>query len=257
MKNIFKKSLKIISPKSYQFIKDKKNSFLINRLIIDNSKTLVFIHIGKCAGTTTHKVLRNSTIVKYKFSSVYRIHLSKPPILKNASYAIICRNPIQRAISAFNWSYKLALDSKKSELKGELKHEYKVFKKFKTFNNLCENLYINGAPNPIALDHFQKIHHLRKNIAFYLKPLLDKISPSQLFAVFATETLNKDIARTLKIKNSLFENKNHINISNDKKFLSKKSYSNLKILLEEDYKYVSKLLSMSKVSSVTKELLLK
>ena len=86
---------------------------------------------------------------------------------------------------------------------------------------------------------------------------MDKISPSQLFAVFATETLNQDIASILKVKNSLFENKNHINISNDKKFLSKKSYSNLKILLEEDYKYLSKLLSISKSSSVTRELLLK
>ena len=32
----------------------------------------------------------------------------------------------------------------------------KFLKKFKTFNNLCENLYINGVPNPVALDHFQK-----------------------------------------------------------------------------------------------------
>ena len=54
-----------------------------------------------------------------------------------------------REHSAFNLSYKLTLDNKKSELKNELENEYKVFKKFKTFNNLCENLYINGVPIPL------------------------------------------------------------------------------------------------------------
>ena len=77
MTNILKKFWKIISPRSYQFIKDKKNDFLINRLITDNSKTLVFIHIGKCARTTLHNVLRDSSIIKSKFSSVHKIHLSK------------------------------------------------------------------------------------------------------------------------------------------------------------------------------------
>ena len=86
---------------------------------------------------------------------------------------------------------------------------------------------------------------------------MDKISPSQLFAVFATETLDEDIANILNINNEFYMNQNSKNIYNDKKFLSKKSYNNLKSYLADDYLYLSKLIDMNKTSSVDKQLLLK
>ena len=188
------------------------------------------------------------------FSLVYRIHLKKPPIIKHASYVIVCRNPIQRAISAFNWSYKIVVTDKAQGVLFE--GEYDVLKKYKTFNDLCEQLYIDGALNYTASKDFQTIHHLRKNMTFYLKPLLDKISPSQLFAVFAAETLNQDVVNILNISVRNYSNLN-LEVSPNKKFLSKKAYSNLKTYLADDYRYLSKLISMSTTSSIDKEILLK
>ena len=78
-----------------------------------------------------------------------------------------------------------------------------------------------------------------------------------MFAVFATETLDEDIANILNINNELHMNQNSKNIYNDKKFLSKKSYNNLKSYLADDYLYLSKLIDMNKTSSVDKQLLLK
>ena len=167
MKDLLKKSLKIISPRVYQFIKDKKNDYLINELITDNSKTLIFVHIGKCGGKTLNNILDNSSKIKSMFSLVYRIHLQKPPIMKHASYIIVCRNPIQRAISAFNWSYKLVVTDKNAQ-SDLFEGECDVLKKYKTFNNLCEQLYIDGVLNHTALKDFQAIHHLRKNMTYYL-----------------------------------------------------------------------------------------
>jgi len=254
MINITRKLIKIISPKLYVCISLKKNYFLDKNLISKNPKPLIFVHIGKCGGTTLNNILNNSSKIKSMFSLVYRIHLKKPPIIKHASYVIVCRNPIQRAISAFNWSYKLVVTDKAQGVLFE--GEYDVLKKYKTFNNLCEQLYIDGALNYTASKDFQTIHHLRENMTFYLKPLLDKISPSQLFAVFAAETLNQDVVNILNI--SVRNNSNlNLEVSPNKKFLSKKAYSNLKTYLADDYRYLSKLISMSTTSSVDKEILLK
>ena len=249
-----KKYIRILFPKLYAFAQVKKQHFLIKKFILKNPKTLIYIHIGKCGGMTLDTALNNSSIVKSKFSSVFRIHIMKPVIMKHVSYAIVVRNPVQRAISAFNWRYKLVVTD--GTQKNRFDGEYEILKKYKTFNSLCELLYTDGVLNSVVSDEFKKIHHLKENISFYLKPLLDKISPSQLFAVFATETLNEDIANILNINNELYIHQNTKNI-NYKKFLSKKSYNNLKSYLADDYLYLSKLIDMNKTSSVDKQLLLK
>jgi len=249
-----KKYIRILFPKLYAFAQVKKQHFLIKKFILKNPKTLIYIHIGKCGGMTLDTALNNSSIVKSKFSSVFRIHIMKPVIMKHVSYAIVVRNPVQRAISAFNWRYKLVVTD--GTQKNRFDGEYEILKKYKTFNSLCELLYTDGVLNSVVSDEFKKIHHLKENISFYLKPLLDKISPSQLFAVFATETLNEDIDNILNINNELYIHQNTKNI-NYKKFLSKKSYNNLKSYLADDYLYLSKLIDMNKTSSVDKQLLLK
>ena len=255
MLNTLKKYIRIVFPKLYAFAQVKKQHFLIKKFILKNPKTLIYIHIGKCGGITLDTALNNSSIVKSKFSSVCRIHVMKPVIMKHVSYAIVVRNPVQRAISAFNWRYKLVVTD--GTQKNRFDGEYEILKKYKTFNSLCELLYTDGVLNSVVSDEFKKIHHLKENISFYLKPLLDKISPSQLFAVFATETLDEDIANILNINNEFYMNQNSKNIYNDKKFLSKKSYNNLKSYLADDYLYLSKLIDMNKTSSVDKQLLLK
>ena len=225
-----------------------------NLMIKDNSKTLIYIHIGKCGGSSLGNAINLSSIVQNKFSSVHKIHINKPPILKNVSYAIVVRHPINRAISAFNWRYKLVVTDKIQ--KNRFNGEYEILKKYGTLNSLCEQLYLDGEFNSVVSDEFQTIHHLKENISFYLKPLLDKVSPSQLFAVFATETLNEDIANILSVKNKLYIHQNSKKTSADKEYLSEKAYRNLKTYLADDYLYLSKLLTINNTSSADRNLLL-
>tara|TARA_A100001015_G_scaffold304233_1_gene395138 strand:- start:400 stop:1167 length:768 start_codon:yes stop_codon:yes gene_type:complete len=255
MIKFIKKLIRLFFPRLYIFASIKKRDFLLKKLLLNNPKTLIYIHIGKCGGITLENALKNSSLIKSKFSGVHRIHVMKPPILKHFSYIIVVRNPIQRAISAFNWRYKLVVTDEKQ--KNRFVGEYEISKKYGTLNALCNQLYVDGKLNSFLSDEFQKIHHLKENISFYLKPLLDKISPSQLFAVFATETLDKDIANILNIKNEPSIHQNSKQMSNDKKVLSEKSYSNLKTYLADDYLYLSKLISMNTTSSIDKQLLLK
>ena len=226
----------------------------VNLILKDNSKTLIYIHIGKCGGVSLVNAIKKSSFVQNQFSSVHKIHVRKPPILKNASYAIVVRNPIKRAISAFNWRYKLVVTDKIQ--KNRFNGEYEILKKYGTLNSLCEQLYLDGKLNSVVSDEFQTIHHLKENISFYLKPLLDKVSPSQLFAVFATETLDEDIANILNVKNEVYIHQNSKKTSANKKYLSEKAYHNLKTYLADDYLYLSKLLTMNNTSCVDKNLLL-
>jgi len=220
----------------------------------DNSNSLIYVHIGKCGGATLGKSLLASPIINKKFHTFTKIHVCKPPILKNASYVIVVRNPIKRAISAFNWRYKLVVED--GIQKNRFKGEYEILTKYKTLNIMAEKLYIGDELNYEVANEFHTIHHLNENISFYLKPLLDEISNTQIFAVFATESLDEDIFQILGSKNNLTIHKNSANISVEKKFLSGISYKNLKKYLSEDYQYVEKLLNMNNSSSVNKDMLL-
>ena len=248
--NRLKKYIQTTFPKLYAFASNIKRRAKIK----DNLKTLIYIHIGKCGGLTLGNASTNSPLVKKKFSSFHKIHVEKPPILKKSSYAIIVRNPIERAISAFNWRYKLVVTDKRQ--KNRFGDEYKILKKYGTLNALCEQLFVDGVLNCAVSDEFQKIHHLKENISFYLNPLLDEILPSQLFAVFATETLDEDITNILSLKNELYVHQNSNKVSDDSKFLTKKAYHALKTYLIDDYLYLTKLITMNTTSSVDKNLLL-
>ncbi len=245
-----KRYLKYRFTNLYSFALNTKENLKIK----DNSKTLIYIHIGKCGGVTLGNALKKSSFVQNKFSSVHKIHFRRPPILKNVSYAIVIRNPIKRAISAFNWRYKLVVTDEIQ--KNRFDGEYEILTKYRTLNSLCEQLYLDEELNSAVSDEFQKIVHLKEGISFYLKPLLDKVSPSQLFAVFATETLDEDIANILSVKNEIYIHQNSQNISANKKYLSEKAYRNLKTFLADDYLYLSKLLTMKNTSSADINLLL-
>ncbi len=223
--------------------------------IRDDSNLLIYVHIGKCGGVTLENAIKNSPLVKDLFVSVLKVHIQKPPILKNASYAIVVRNPIDRAISAFNWRYKLVVTDELQKFRFD--GEYEILKKYGTLNALSEELYKDGVLNLSVADEFQKIHHLKENISFYLKPLLDIVSPSQLFAVFATESLDDDISNILGFKNDVYIHQNSKNVSDEKKFLSELAYRNLKLYLKDDYAYLSKLLTMNTTSSTKESILLK
>lgn len=108
----------------------------------------------------------------------HRVHIEKPPIYYNRKYAIICRGPISRVVSAFSWRYKLVV--RDGVRRNRFPGEWEVLTKYKTINALAESLYVNGDFQESAGSDIRKIHHLREDINFYLGDLLSCIDPSQI-----------------------------------------------------------------------------
>ena len=147
-----------------QFVPNSIKSYIKNRAFKDSADELVYIHIGKCGGSSLRKAITDSTIVKERFERVHYVHINKPPVLKNARYLIVIRNPIQRAISAFNWRYKLVVEDEVQ--RNRFEGEWEVLKKYGTLNNLAAALYVDQVLDLNVSNQFQIIHHLKENISF-------------------------------------------------------------------------------------------
>lgn len=221
----------------------------------DSADSLVYIHIGKCGGVTLSKALDNSELVNRRFTKITKVHVAKPPILRKASYLILVRNPISRALSAFNWRYKLVVTDE--EQKTRFTGEYEILKKYGTLNAIAEQLYSDGELNRDVAREFRTIHHLKEDIAFYLAELLDRISPSQIYAVFSTESLDDDILNLLGVSATEKVHENASVTDSEKKYLSEAASSNLRRFLAEDYRALEKLLSFSDTTHAGKDVLLK
>ena len=250
MKNIIeniKTSLKLIFPGLYNFYLNKKYK------ILDDEGHLIYIHIGKCGGKSLLFSLEKS-IKAQQYKKIHRIHIRKPPVYKRAHYTIVVRNPIQRAISAFNWRYKIVIDEKSE--RSRFKGEYEVLKKYENLNALVEKLYIDNKLNKKVANDFRKIHHLKEDITYYLKPLIEKINKKQIFAIFSTETLDEDINNILKVKNDLKIHKHADQLAEYKKTLSERGYKNLKKFLKSDYDSLKELIEMNNSTAVAIDKLL-
>ena len=227
---------------------------LLHYSVADSENTLVYVHIGKCGGSSLEAALKNSQSLKNKFSTIVRVHIEKPPILERSKYIIVIRNPISRAISAFNWRYKLVVkdESQRHRFPGE----WEVLTKYKTLQNLATELYTNGKLNEPVAAEFRTIHHLKEDIAFYLSELLDTIQPHQIFATFATETLDRDMAEILNLTVSKRIHEHSLSVADFRKDLDQTALNNLKKFLTHDYDCVQRLLMMNHSTSCSREVLL-
>jgi len=249
----FNKKLNIRIRKSLVFLMFKKIKQYLNYK--DNSENLIYIHIGKCGGLSLNQAINQSEIIKNKFTKITKIHLSKPPILKKARYLIVVRNPIRRSLSAFNWRYKHVVEG--SLEKGNFIGDQKVLKKYGSLNNLAECLYDDGNLNINVAKEFKTIRHLKEDISYYLRDLLNKIKKEQIFCVFITENLSDDISKYLEVKKMLNINENSINTHSNKKHLSDKAYRNLKIFLNEEFEIIEKLFAISDGANKSRKNLLR
>lgn len=208
--------------------------------IPDEPNTLVYVHIGKCGGSSLWLALQDSSIIAQEFRHVALVHVEKPPILHSARYLIVIRNPIGRALSAFNWRYKLVVED--ATQKDRFEGEYEILKTYGSLNTLAEALYDSDQNlNMQAAHDFRAIHHLKEDIAFYLTELLSVISPTQLYAVFTAENLNADIAQHLGVEQVKTVNANKEMTPQDKLILSQTARANLRCFLSDDYAAVEKL----------------
>lgn len=215
--------------------------------IEDSEQTLIYIHIGKCGGSSLWDAIQRSPVVNDQFKTTHKIHIKKPPILQKARYLIVVRNPIERAISAFNWRYKLVVEDEVQV--NRFKGEYDILLEYKSLNAMAEALYdTDGELNLRTNRQFRTIHHLKESIAFYLTDLLSHLYPEQLFAVLATETLDQDIANALQIGSVPKNHSNKDSVQSEKLWLSNSAKLNLHRFLADDYVCVEKLLHLARIS---------
>ena len=189
-----------------------------------------------------------------RYSHVERVHIRKPPIMRGSHYLMAVRNPISRAISAFNWRYHKVVETQ--EQRGRFAGEFEVLYKYKTLNNLAEELYQGGFLNRLVAKEFLSIHHLRESIAFYLEKLLGVIRPDQIFAVAVTEFLDSDIRTFLGVQDSEVVHEYRTKVSSRQLFLSDRAQKNLAKFLELEFNLLDQLCLLGNVSSDRREVLL-
>lgn len=208
--------------------------------IPDGAKVLV--HVGKSGGTTLRHALDQTELGR----QMHVVHIMRPPVRPSLEYYIVARGPVSRALSAFNWRYKLVVadGSQKDRVPGE----YELLTRYGTLNALALDLYAeDGTPNAEALETLSRMHHIRENIAFYLGHLLDTVDPAQIKAVLMQESLDADIERVLGVK-SEGRLKNHaVEMDNKQLVLEPRAVANLRRFLAPDYACLTRLFCWGKL----------
>lgn len=218
------------------------------------SGELIYIHIGKCGGTSLWDAIQRSAPVAKRYPSIRKVHVATPPISHDADYLIVVRNPIDRVVSAFNWRLKLVVTD--GEQKDRFPGEFSVLTKYRSLNALAEALYKNGVLVPSVAEDFLKIHHLRESISFYLSDLLTVIRRKQVFAVMATEHLDADVERVLGVKQVKRIHDNRAGSNAEKSALSGTARRNLRHFLAPDYDALNRLTRLFPVAPETQKLLM-
>jgi hypothetical protein len=216
---------------------------------------LIYVHIGKCGGESLWNSIQISPIISQRFSRLKKVHVEKPPICKKDQYIFVVRNPISRAISAFNWRYHLVVETQKQ--RGRFAGEFEILERYQTMNQLAHQLYSDGVLNAKVAEDFLSIHHLRESISFYLEELLSKIRADQIFGVFTTEFL--DIETESRLGVCAME-KIHEHASKTGKqnlHLTKLAAANLQHFLRPDFEALMRLCELGNVAIEKRNVLFK
>ena len=209
--------------------------------------TLTYIHIGKCGGASINRAIIESPIVNKQFTKLKDVHIRNPYYQLNAKYLIVVRNPISRALSAFNWRHYLVVETKQQEFR--FPGEYEVLYKYKNMNNFAESLYDeSGDANITAIKEWMLVHHLKEDISFYLNPLLPNLKRNNLFAVLTQENLHEDAEKFLGVDSLQQVHKHSDKVSGEMRHLSNIAKSNLKRYLTDDFHCLEKLFEISDAS---------
>ena len=225
-----------------------------HRHIRDEPTTLVFVHIGKCGGASLWDAINQSDRLKQNYRHFHKIHDEKPPVGRSIRYVVSVRNPISRAISAFNWRHKLVIED--AVQPNRFRGEREVLLRYGTLNALAEQLVDEQGINKRVARDFHKIHHIRENYAFYLNGILDSVSADQIVGVIATETLAADVAQQLGVGSVVRTHDNAAFTDPKMKTLSDRAYENLQQVLAPDYLCLRRLIQLNQTSLCAPDILL-
>lgn len=186
----------------------------------------------------------SSAIVKSSnMKRVQAFHVRKPPFSPHFFYWIILRNPLSRAVSAFNGAKKHMRDI---AAEGKALAEFEAFSVYDSIHQIAEALYDDqGRPNIQAQRLLSQIGHMRYGIPFYLDELLNNIKPNQIEYVFCQEFLDADIRDCLNVED--IPSVHHNGRANWQEHLSNQGAANLRRFLHRDYELIDKLHAMGKI----------
>ena len=209
------------------------------------SKRLQFVHVGKCGGSTIVKLLSVSHVVADRYASVYESHVDGVVIDSECDYLFCLRNPVARALSAFEWRKKLVLEDACPNQVHRFSGEANVLKSYGSLSSLARSLYgQDGRLQQHVARDFDLVHHLRESISFYLNPLMGVLHSSNVLGVICQETLVEDCREILAVDaSSVFERRNE-NRSLSVSDLDPIVLINLKRYLVQDYSCLSQLWSL-------------
>ena len=193
----------------------------------------VLIHIGKCGGGAVKAALSEAGMA----SELRIVHIRRPAYGRRLRYVVLARNPLARAVSAFNWRYRLVVAE--GVQANRFAGERGVLTRYGSVEALGEALYdADGTPRAGPIRHARMIHHLREDIGFYLTRLLGRCRPEQIEAVLMQETLSEDMERVFGIAGLRRIHDNRGMSADD---LSPRARANLMRFLHRDYEALARL----------------
>ena len=208
-------------------------------------KLLRFIHVGKCGGSTIWSLLKSSSVTSFRYKSIEEVHVNGAKLRSNCDYLICLRNPIERALSAFEWRKKLVLIDANADQVDRFFGEKSVLISYESFDHLACSLYErDDRLCQKAARDFALVHHLRESISFYIRPLLPVLSSGNVLGVICQESLAGDCQRILGVDaagvNERINNMKQQSFSD----LSDQAVRNLKRFLADDYQCIVSLWSL-------------
>lgn len=213
-------------------------------------RVLNFIHIGKCGGTSVRQAVYSSQKVRSLYDEIRTIHVARPIFRRNVDYLVVIRNPIERAISAFNWRFKIVVEQ--STQSSRFKGEKNSLLKYKTLNNLAESLYNESGNLCAVADYdYRSIHHLREGIDFYLHHQFFALPSNLIYGVIIQSSLTQDCARLLDVDFVPEKNKNSSrSVKSRATNLSSLARTNLRKYLYKEYRCILQMREAGLITSL-------
>ena len=199
-------------------------------------RKLVFIHPGKCGGSTIRHCIETSGFrEKYCLDDdgYTHSHTRQIAFRRNTDYIIALRNPLRRMVSAWNWRKHLVFERGVSPIADE---EY-VLKEFITLNNLAKELYdSNGRVNVDLLEKINVVGHFSRGINFHLYRVAKHLHPFNSHAI-CQERLSDDLLTLgMRVKKRLKEHQS--NVSKEDLLLEEVAAENLVKAFSKEYRCI-------------------
>jgi len=208
---------------------------------IDLSKN-VFVHVGKCGGTSVRMALRS---VHIDFNEIHVRVVQGCSLDSPRNWIVSVRNPIDRAVSAFNWRSPRNAGQGGSTHASTQEIEEKFYACFATVNQFAEALGDGSACGALARKMLNEhVAHLGMGLEFYFASDLECMLTQSVYLV-RVETWASDVGDVTRLLGAAQEPL-HEHVHSDypmgnQTYLSDKGQSLLSQALRREYEILREL----------------